>query len=211
MTNTVLLKRSSVANSVPQTGNLQHGELAINYTDGNLFYKNASNVVTTIASNKFTSVSGNVTGGNIVTGGVVTATGNITSTGNVSGNYVLGNGAALTGVVQTFVGNTTPVGARQGDSWINTDNGKMYVYFTDANGSQWAEMEAALSFSTTTSGSSYGDSNVVTLLASYGSNVVSTTGNVTAGYFIGNGSQLTGITAGTSNARAFGYTLVFGV
>ena len=96
MTNTVLIKRSSTANAVPQAGNLQAGELAINYNDGNLFYKNASNVVTVIASNQFTSVSGNVTGGNIVTGGIVTATGNIT------GNYIFGNGAFLTGIAASY-------------------------------------------------------------------------------------------------------------
>ena len=94
MTNTVLIKRSSVANSVPLTGNLQPGELAINYNDGNLFYKSASNVVTVIASNKFVSVSGNVTGGNIITSGAVSTSG-IVSTGTVdfvsSGNISLGN------------------------------------------------------------------------------------------------------------------------
>jgi hypothetical protein len=78
MTNTVQLKRSSVANSVPGTGNLVPGELAINYTDGNLFYKNNSNVVTVIASNKFVSVSGNVTG-----------------------DYFIGNGSQLTGIIST--------------------------------------------------------------------------------------------------------------
>ena len=93
MTNTVLLKRSSVANSVPLAGNLQPGELAINYNDGNLFYKNTSNVVTVIASNRFVSVSGNITGGNVITGGVVSTAG-IVGTGNIdfvsSGNVSLG-------------------------------------------------------------------------------------------------------------------------
>ena len=78
MTNTVQLKRSSIANSIPGAGNLVAGELAINYTDGNLFYKNSSNVVTVIASNKFVSVSGNVTG-----------------------NYFFGNGSQLTGINAT--------------------------------------------------------------------------------------------------------------
>ena len=36
MTNTVKLKRSNVANAIPAAGNLVAGELAINYTDGNL-------------------------------------------------------------------------------------------------------------------------------------------------------------------------------
>ena len=62
MSNTILLKRSTVANSVPAAGSVAPGELAINIQDGNLFYKNASNVVTVIASNQFVSVTGNVTG-----------------------------------------------------------------------------------------------------------------------------------------------------
>lgn len=86
MTNTVQLKRSSVPNSVPSAGNLVPGELAINYADGNLFYKNAGNTVTVIASNQFVSVSGNITGGNV------------TTVGNVSGNYFIGNGSQLTGI-----------------------------------------------------------------------------------------------------------------
>lgn len=95
MTNTVLIKRSGTANSIPSAGQLQSGELAINYADGNLFYKTSANVVTVIASNQFVSVSGNVTGGNVVTGGIVSAT------GNVSGNYFIGNGSQLTGISST--------------------------------------------------------------------------------------------------------------
>jgi hypothetical protein len=92
MTNTVILKRSSVANAVPTVANLTEGELALNYTDGNLFYKTAANTISVIASNKFLSVTGNVTGGNIITGGLVSATGNIT------GSYFIGNGSQLTGI-----------------------------------------------------------------------------------------------------------------
>lgn len=108
MTNTVLIKRSSTANAVPLAGNLQAGELAINYNDGNLFYKNASNVVTVIASNKFTSVSGNVTGGNIVTGGVVTATGNVTG-GNLLSSGAISAASTVTaaGITSTGVINFT--------------------------------------------------------------------------------------------------------
>jgi hypothetical protein len=41
----VLLKKSSVPSNVPTTGNLDYGELAINYADGRLYYKNSSNVI----------------------------------------------------------------------------------------------------------------------------------------------------------------------
>jgi len=46
-------------------------------------------------------------------------------------------------------------------------------------------------------GVSYGNSNVATFLASFGSNTITTTGNVSVGNIIGNGSQLTGLPAPT--------------
>jgi hypothetical protein len=124
MSNTILIKRSSTANSVPSAESLAQGELAINLADGNLFYKNNTDQVTVIASNKFVSVSGevsaggNVVGANVSTTGVVTAGGNITganivtagqvsATGNISGNYILGNGALLTGIDAASIQNGT--------------------------------------------------------------------------------------------------------
>ena len=97
MTNTVLLKKSNIANAIPVPGDLQSGELAINYTDGNLFFKDNSGNVQIIASKKFITVSGNVTGGNVI------SLGNISATGNIAGNYILGNGSQLTGIA---VGNS---------------------------------------------------------------------------------------------------------
>ena len=41
----VLLKKSSVGNNTPGTGDLAYGEVAINYADGRLYYKNSSNVI----------------------------------------------------------------------------------------------------------------------------------------------------------------------
>ena len=49
--------------------------------------------------------------------------------------------------------------------------------------------------------SSYGDSNVTTLLSNLGGNTISTTANVTGNYFIGNGSQLTGVTASANTGN----------
>lgn len=41
----VLLKKSSVGDNAPGTGDLEYGELAINYADGRLYYKNSSNQI----------------------------------------------------------------------------------------------------------------------------------------------------------------------
>ena len=51
------------------------------------------NIAATNHTGTTASVTGNITGGNILTGGLVSATGNVT------GNYILGNGALLTGVI----------------------------------------------------------------------------------------------------------------
>ena len=45
MSNQVLLKKSSVVAKVPTTGDLAYGEVALNYADGKLYFKNSSNTV----------------------------------------------------------------------------------------------------------------------------------------------------------------------
>lgn len=60
MSNTsIQLKKSGQTGNVPST--LSHGEVAINYADGKLYYKNASNVITYI-SNQFSFETINVDG-----------------------------------------------------------------------------------------------------------------------------------------------------
>ena len=49
MSNTILIKRSGTAAAVPSSGSISLGELAINYADGNLFYKNGTGDVKVIA------------------------------------------------------------------------------------------------------------------------------------------------------------------
>lgn len=124
MSNNIILKKSSVGDKVPLASDLEHGELALNFTDGNLFYKNNSNVITTIASNKFVSVAGNVTGGNIAgtTGAFVTVTGNANATSltsgtvpvaRLNGSYTINiSGAATTAATVTTAAqpNITSVG-----------------------------------------------------------------------------------------------------
>jgi len=101
MSNTILIKRSDVANSIPSAGNLVPGEMALNFADGNLFFKDATSNVVLLTSTQFVSVTGNVTGGNINTAGQVVASGNIT------GNYFIGNGSQLTGIDATSIQNGT--------------------------------------------------------------------------------------------------------
>ena len=55
----------------------------------------------------------------------------------------------------------------------------------------------------------YGNANVINLLANFGSNTVNTTGNITAGYFLGNGALLSGIAASYSNANVANYLPIY--
>jgi len=47
----IQLYRTATASAVPVAGNLAFGELALNYNDGKLYYKNSAGVVTLLASN----------------------------------------------------------------------------------------------------------------------------------------------------------------
>lgn len=45
MANRIVLKKSSIVGKIPLATDLEYGELALNYTDGKLYYKNANNTV----------------------------------------------------------------------------------------------------------------------------------------------------------------------
>ena len=49
MANKIILKKSNVSSKVPLAGDLDYGELALNYADGKLFYKDSSNNIQEIS------------------------------------------------------------------------------------------------------------------------------------------------------------------
>lgn len=51
MANTIKLKKSAVPGKVPTLDSLTYGELAINYSDGILYYKSDSNIIKSFRSN----------------------------------------------------------------------------------------------------------------------------------------------------------------
>ena len=200
MSNTILIKRSGTANAVPASGNLALGELAINYQDGNLFYKDSGGSVQTIASKQFVSVTGNITGANVNTGqlslsgnviSAINSTSNITTTANISGNYVLGNGYFLTGVITSVA---------------NINNGSSNVTVVSSGGNitvgvggtsnvvVWATTGEYVTGVISASGNITGGNLLTT-------GIISASGNITGNYFIGNGSQLTGVAASSVDAN----------
>ena len=154
------------------------------------------------------NVTGNITGGNILTAGQVSATGNITAanfvgnvippaggavsttgnvtggniltgglisaTGNITGNFINGNGYYLSGIITSVA---------------NINNGTSNANIATAN----ANITVSVN----------GTSNVAVFANTgvYVTGVVSASGNVTANYYYGNGSTLSGISAAASATK----------
>jgi len=99
------------ANVTGQVGNALVATLAV---VAGTVSANAQPNITSVGVLSQITVTGNVTGGNLVTAGIITSTGNIvtganavvsgyvTATGNITGNYILGNGSQLTGLPATY-------------------------------------------------------------------------------------------------------------
>ena len=51
MANRVILKKSSVTGKIPQTTDLEYGELALNYADGKLYYKSGPSTINAFSQN----------------------------------------------------------------------------------------------------------------------------------------------------------------
>jgi hypothetical protein len=97
----IQLYYSSTTTNVPVNTNLANGELAINITDGKLFYKDNSNVVQVIAW-KTTPVSAGGTGSRTLT----------------ANNVLLGNGTSALQVVAP--GTSGNVLTSNGTTWQST-------------------------------------------------------------------------------------------
>ena len=175
------------------------------------------------------SAVGNVRGGNINTNGIVSATGNITGSyifGNgsqLTGLPATYGNSNVTTLLAAFGSNTiSTTGNINSGNIIATNIGNVAALNLNGNASQVLYGNGV--FAAVAGGGSYGNSNVNTLLSAWGANTLSTTGtitggnitggnvltggivsavgNITAPYFIGNGSALTGITATASAGGA---------
>lgn len=169
-------------------------------------YSNAN--VTSLLANygsNVISATGNITGGNLKTTGLISATGDITG-GNVNAGASI-VATSHTGATFSATGNVTGGNINTGGTVTATGNvtgGNLRtVGQVSATGNITGNYFVGNgSLLTGISGGGYGDSNVVTLLASYGSNTISTTGNITGGNIIGNivgGGAGTPTIASTSN------------
>ena len=150
------------------------------------------------------TVSGNVTGGNLLTGGLVSATGNVTGA-NVNTGIVSATGNANVGNVNTanlsVSGNVTFSGANVSLGAVGnlhiTGGFPNYVLSTDGAGN----LSWQAGGSGTGNAITFGNSNVD--IASSGANVtVSVNGNANVAKFTGTGAIITGTASVTGNLTA---------
>jgi hypothetical protein len=128
------------------------------------------------------TASGNVTGANVVTTGLVTVTGNViggnvTTAGNVVATGLVSAGGNVTGGNLVTAGVVTATGNITGGNIITT------ALVQSANVSATANVQA-------------GNLRTTGLVSATGN--VTSAANVAGTYFIGNGSQLTGLSLGVS-------------
>jgi hypothetical protein len=193
--NAVFTDNLFYANGTPypldQYGNANVAAFLPTYT-GNLAGGNLT-LTTALSVGQDIVATGNITTGqNLTTGGNIQAAGNIRTTGaagNITGaqyivaGFFVGDGSQLSNISGSY-GNANV--ADYLASGTNTANivttGNISGTYILGNGSQLTGLPAT-----------YSDANVTTLLANFGSNSISTTGNITAGLFTGSGAGLSAI------------------
>jgi len=124
-----------------------------------------------------------------------TNTSNIITSGNVSGAYIIGNGSALSNIAGANVTGTVANATLAANATYATSAGTATSATTATSA---ATATSATTAVTVTSASQPAITSVGTLTS------LSSTGNITANYFLGNGSQLTGITAPAGNSIVSG-------
>ena len=155
ITSGLISSAGNIAAANIAAGNITSGIIS---ATGNI---SGPNVIATILQvSSLLSVSGNITGGNLLTDGIVSTTGNIT------GNYFLGNGSQLTGITLPRIA-----------------NGTSNISIATASGNATVGIGGTPNIA------------VFATTGEYVTGVISATGNITGNYFIGNGSQLTGLNA----------------
>jgi hypothetical protein len=134
MSNKIILKKSSVVAKVPLTTDLEYGELALNYADGKLYFKNSSNVVNSFAANIDLSAYATLTGTQTLKNKTLSSavlTGSLTASGStgLNGQYLVSTG---TGVQWRSLDTNTLDGLS--DVAINSPVAQQVLKY---NGTQW--------------------------------------------------------------------------
>jgi hypothetical protein len=125
---TIQLRKSGVSGNVPNS--LDVGELALNYADGKLYYKNAENVITFISSgattNSFATINANSS--------LIFATSNTDTLSIAAGNNITISACTVS---KTITINSTATGGGGGGANVEivndiSSNATRYLSFTDS-------------------------------------------------------------------------------
>ena len=145
MAQTIKIKNSGTSGNTPSS--LAHGELALNYNDGKLFYKNASgNIVefTTSASGSFLPLSGG------------TLTGNLSRGDNVKAQFGAGNDLEIYhSGSDSFIADTGIGGLNiRGSDFVKlqTGDGAETMLYAQANGTVQLKYNNETKIETTSNG-----------------------------------------------------------
>lgn len=111
MASKLLLKKSSVTAKVPVVADLDYGELALNYADEKLYFKNASNVIKSFSTSAAASSGGNIT---------VSAT--APASPSVADQWVDSN----TGIKYTYINDGDSLQWVELESLVNVNTGNAY-------------------------------------------------------------------------------------
>ena len=151
----IQLKRSNVLENgyakTPTAPQMEYGELAVNFndTDPCLFIKDSSNNVIRLTSKGAPSPDPNpqpgtlddryvMKSGSTMTGALVLHTNSPSADlESASKGYVDTQIENIDIPTETTVGSNPPTDPTQGSTWWNTEDGRLYVYYTDSDSSQW--------------------------------------------------------------------------
>jgi len=161
-------------------------------------------------------VTGNITGGNLVTPGVVSATGSITSAANITGGNLATDGliSATGNIIAGNIITTGIISAAGNVTYGNIFTGGLI----SITGNATVGNITTAGLVSATGNATVGNITTAGLITATGNvaagNIVSAAtitavGNITGNYFIGNGSQLTGITTTYGNANVANYLPTF--
>jgi len=136
MSNQIILKKSSVGAKVPVAGDLTYGELALNYADGKLYFKNSSNQIQSFTNDSTTvtlagtqtlsnkTLAGATLTGALIASGTTGTNGQVLVTTGSGVQWVTRNNATLSALTDTSISN--PVAQQvlkyNGSVWINANN-----------------------------------------------------------------------------------------
>ena len=142
MTASIILKKSSVAARVPVAGDLQYGELALNYADGALYYKRSDNEIQNIIpvnpKPKLITVTNGTTNLNLaeadnfhltLQANTAITVSNAASKIGTSGNIVLKQDATGGRTFTKATEMKTPIGGAVIDQWTTANSLSIITYY----------------------------------------------------------------------------------